>query len=107
MAPFGGLDRDAILLDGDRLRWTIDAFNRGSLELLIVLGLQPQGLVRRDQGHVGGVAPQKQGFGHPVAAAADYADALVGDLIPVADRTIADETARQRLVMKLLVHRRA
>src|SRR5690349_460354 len=41
-----------------------------------------------------------------MAVAADHADLLVGDLIAVADRAIADEPPRQRLVVQILLHRR-
>ena len=78
-----------------------------SLSFCMVLGLEPHRLVGRDQGHVGGVAADEQGLGDAVAVAADHADLLVGDLIAVADRAIADEAAGQRVVVKLLVHRRA
>src|SRR6185503_20966789 len=39
-----------------------------------------------------------------MAVAADHADAFVGDLVAVAERAIADEPARERVLVKLLVH---
>src|SRR5438309_10006509 len=42
-----------------------------------------------------------------MAVAADHADPLVGYLIAVADRAVADEPARKRVVVQLLVYRRA
>ena len=42
----------------------------------------------------------------PWRAVADHADLLVGHLIAVADRAVADQAAGERLVVKLLVHRR-
>ena len=69
--------------------------------------LRLRALSGRNQGDVGGVAADEQSLGDAMTVAADHADALVGDLIAVADRAIADEPARQRVVVELLVHRRA
>ena len=91
--PFGGVDGDAIVGNRHSLRRTVDAVDPGILQLALVLGLEPQRLVRRDQRHVCGVAAEEQRLGDAAAAAADHADLLVGDLIAVADRAIADEAA--------------
>ena len=60
--------------------------------------------VGRDQRHVVGVAAQEQRLAHAVVAGADHADALVGDLIAVADRAIADQPARSASSCTVAVH---
>src|SRR5690242_9621989 len=52
--PFGGVDDDAIARNRDRLRRSVDASDAGILQLGIILGLEPQRLVGRDQRHVRG-----------------------------------------------------
>ena len=51
----------------------------------------------------GGTAPRRRRG----SADADHADLLVGHLITVADRAVADEASRQCVVVKVLVHWRA
>ena len=92
--------------DRHRLGRPVDAIDPRLLQLLLVLGLEPHRLVGRDQGHVGGEAAEEQRLGDAVAVAADHADLLVGDLIAVADRAVADEAAGERVVVQFLVHRR-
>ena len=59
-----------------------------------------------DEGQVGGVAAQEAYLGGPTLARPDHRDLLVGHLIPVADRAIADQPARHGVVVQFHVHRR-
>ena len=103
----GRVDDDAVVGDRHRLRGPSTQSIPAALSCSWSSGFRLQRLVGRDQGDVGGEAAQEHRLGDAVAVAADHADLLVGDLIAVADRAIADQPARQRLVVQLLVHRRA
>ena len=102
----GGVDDDAFAGDRDRVRRTVDGFDAGFVELVLVLGAEAQRPVGCDEGHVGGVAADEERLRDAVMVAADDADALVGDFVTVADRALADEAARERLIVQFLIHRR-
>ena len=63
--------------------------------------------IGRDQRDIGRIAPQEFGFAQALRARADDAHRPVGHFVTVADRAIAQQPPRQRLVMECRRHRRA
>ena len=57
----------------------------------------------RDKRHVTRETAQEQRFAHSVVAGADHADTLVGHLIAVADRAIAQQATLERLVVQSVI----
>ena len=78
----------------------------GALHPRIVQGLRAFGIeimrgIGGNQRHVAGETAQKQRLAHAMVAGTDHPDALVGNLIAVTDRAIADEAALQRRIVHL------
>jgi len=71
-------------------RIRLDHRHAGFIQPLAVLGADVDRSVGIDQGDVGGIAAQEDRFAGPAVGIAEYSDLLVGDLIAVADRAIAD-----------------
>ena len=97
--PVGGVDRQFVALDADRVTGTVDVDDAGLVQLGLTSGVEIVRRAGRDQGHVPRVAAQEQRLAHAVVAGADHADALVGYLIAVADRAVAKQSALERLVV--------
>ncbi len=106
MLAIGRRDRDALVHGGHRLAGAVDALDPELLHAGNVVRAEFMRAVRRDEGDVLGKAPQEHRLGDAVRPTADHAHFFVGDLIAVADRAVADETFRKRLVVEVLVHRR-
>ena len=102
-----GGEGQPVLRQGEIARGTVLQGDADGAQMLAFRGTQIVRTVGGDQGQVGGVGARELGLAQPAPAGADHGYAAVGDLVAVADRTIAQPPRGDGAIVQRVRHRRA